>query len=74
VAFPDTESLQKIGAFQAETVNAFAGFKHSASRHFMPWNLSNGIAVSAHLWAEAGGDASQWKDYGQHVRCNDGIE
>jgi len=56
-AFPDVENLQKIGAFQAETVNALAGFEHRASRHFMPWNLSNGIAVSGHLWAEAAGDA-----------------
>ncbi len=56
-AFPDAENLQKIGAFQAKTVNALAGFEHRASRHFMPWNLSNGIAVSGHLWAEAAGDA-----------------
>jgi len=40
-AFPDAENLQKIGAFQAEAVNALAGFEHRASRHFMPWNLSN---------------------------------
>jgi hydroxylysine kinase len=57
--FPDAENLQKIGAFQAKTVNALAGFEHRASRHFMPWNLSNGIAVSGHLWAEAAGDARE---------------
>ena len=56
-AFPDAENLQKVGAFQAEVINALAGFEHRASRHFMPWNLSNGIAVSEHLWAEAAGDA-----------------
>jgi len=55
-AFPDAENLQKIGAFQAETVNALAGFEHKASRHFMPWNLSNGIAVSEGLWAKAADD------------------
>lgn len=55
-AFPDAESLQKIGAFQADVVNALAGFKHRASKHFMPWNLSNGIAVSPGLWARAAND------------------
>ena len=55
-AFPDAENLQKIGAFQGEVVNALAGFEHEASRHFMPWNLSNGIAVSKDLWAEAADD------------------
>lgn len=55
-AFPDAENLQKIGAFQAGVVNALAGFTHRASRHFMPWNLSNGIAVSRNLWAEAADD------------------
>ncbi len=56
-ALADPENLQKIGAFLAGIVNALAGFEHRASRHFMPWNLSNGIAVSGHLWAEAAGDA-----------------
>lgn len=55
--FPDPQHLQKIGAFQAEAVNALAGFEHRASRHFMPWNLSNGIAVSRDFWAEAADDA-----------------
>ena len=55
-AFPDAENLQKIGAFQGEMINALAGFEHKASRHFMPWNLSNGIAVSRDLWAEAADD------------------
>jgi len=49
--FPDAQTLQKIGAFQGEVVNALAGFEHKASKHFMPWNLSNGIAVSRSLWA-----------------------
>lgn len=55
-AFPDAENLQKIGAFQGELVNALAGFEHQAAKHFMPWNLSNGIAVSRRLWAEAATD------------------
>ncbi|MCH8322985.1 MAG: phosphotransferase [Proteobacteria bacterium] len=55
-AFPDAQNLQKIGAFQGGVVKALAGFEHKASRHFMPWNLSNGIAVSRDLWAEAADD------------------
>jgi hydroxylysine kinase len=31
-------------------VDALVGFEHKASGHFMPWNLSNGIAVSESLW------------------------
>ena len=57
-AFPDVESLQKIGAFQAQVVNALAGFKHRAAKYFMPWNLSNGIAVSRDLWARADDDVT----------------
>lgn len=51
--FPDTENLQKIGAFMGEMVTALKGFDHKASRHFTPWNLSNGIAVSRDLWVVA---------------------
>jgi len=54
--FPDAEHLQKIGAFMGETVNALKGFDHKASKHFMPWNLSNGIAVSRDLWLDAAED------------------
>jgi hydroxylysine kinase len=55
-AFPDADNLQKIGRFMGETVNALKGFEHRASTHFMPWNLSNGIAVSRDLWADAAAD------------------
>jgi hydroxylysine kinase len=54
--FPDAENLQKIGTFMGETVNALKGFDHKASKHFMPWNLSNGIAVSRDLWLDAAED------------------
>ncbi len=54
--FPDVENLQKIGAFMGETVKALKGFDHKASKHFMPWNLSNGIAVSRNLWVDANED------------------
>lgn len=48
--FPDAQGLQNIGGFQAQVVDALAGFEHKASGHFMPWDLSNGIAVSKSLW------------------------
>ncbi len=54
--FPDAEHLQKIGAFMAGMVNALESFEHPAARHFMPWNLSNGVAVSRDLWADAAPD------------------
>ena len=54
--FPDAQDLQKIGGFQAGVVDALAGFEHKASRHFMPWNLSNGIAVSRSLWGTSKDD------------------
>ncbi|MEH6592031.1 MAG: phosphotransferase [Halioglobus sp.] len=53
---PDTSHLQKIGSFMGEMVNALKGFDHKASKHFMPWSLSNGIAVSRDLWAGAAQD------------------
>jgi hydroxylysine kinase len=55
---PDAEHLQRIGRFMGQTVNALKGFDHKASRHFMPWNLSNGIAVSRDLWTRANKDIS----------------
>ncbi len=54
--FPDANRLQDIGGFMGGMVNALAGFEHKASRHFMPWSLSNGIAVSRSLWASAAHD------------------
>ena len=55
--FPDDEHLLQIGAFMGNMVNALADFEHAASRHFMPWDLSNGVAVSRDLWANAAEDA-----------------
>ena len=54
--FPDAENLQNIGIFMGEMVKALKGFDHKASRHFMLWNLSNGIAVSRDLWVDAAED------------------
>ena len=56
--FPDAQSLQKIGAFMGGMVRALKDFEHSAARHFMPWNLANGIAVSRELWANAAEDVT----------------
>lgn len=54
--FPDAQNLKRIGAFQARMVKALAGFSHKASTAFMPWNLSNGIAVSEAMWTTAADD------------------
>ena len=54
--FPDAHHLLEIGQFMGEMVNALRGFDHPASHKFMPWNLSNGIAVSRNLWQEAEAD------------------
>jgi Ser/Thr protein kinase RdoA (MazF antagonist) len=54
--FPDAEHLKKIGSFMGGMVNALQGFEHEAARHFMPWNLSNGVAVSRDIWAAAAPD------------------
>jgi Ser/Thr protein kinase RdoA (MazF antagonist) len=55
--FPDAQHLFKVGAFMGGVVNALADFEHRASQHFMPWNLSNGVAVSRDMWAGAEEDA-----------------
>ena len=57
--FPDADHLRELGAFMGRVVNALAGFEHPASRHFMPWNLANGVAVSRTLWANAEADARE---------------
>ena len=54
--YPDADHLQNVGCFMGEIVNALEGFDHKASKHFMPWNLSNGIAVSRDLWTDAAED------------------
>jgi Ser/Thr protein kinase RdoA (MazF antagonist) len=54
--YPDADHLQHIGSFMGRVVNALAGFEHPASRHFMPWNLANGVAVSQELWDDAESD------------------
>lgn len=56
--YPDAGHLRQIGAFMGRVVNALTGFEHPASRHFMPWNLANGVAVSRELWAGAEADVS----------------
>ena len=56
--FPPPHDLQPVGRFMGRVVNALAGFEHPASRHFMPWNLANGVAVSRELWADAEQDVA----------------
>jgi Ser/Thr protein kinase RdoA (MazF antagonist) len=55
-AFPSAAELRHVGGFMGRVTNALAGFEHPASRHFMPWNLANGVAVSRELWSGAEDD------------------
>ncbi len=57
--FPGADDLFAIGVFQGTMCKALEGFSHRASKHFMPWNLSNGIAVQEGLWRDAEDDARE---------------
>jgi Ser/Thr protein kinase RdoA (MazF antagonist) len=53
---PSLEGLRAIGAFQARMCRALCSFSHPAARHFMPWDVSNGLVFNASLWRNAGSD------------------
>ena len=53
---PSPRGLRSIGAFLARLCVALGSFSHPASRHFMPWDASNGLVSNASLWRTAGGD------------------
>lgn len=48
--------LRAMGAFQGCVSLALASFRHPASRHFMPWDVSNGLLADEELWACAEAD------------------
>lgn len=50
---PPLEILKKIGALQGRLCQSLSNFQHRASRHFMPWDISNGLVFNDHLLAEA---------------------
>lgn len=53
---PSLAGLEKIGAFQGRVSRALADFQHKAARHFMPWDISNGLVFNKGLFDEAGAD------------------
>jgi Ser/Thr protein kinase RdoA (MazF antagonist) len=48
--------LRAMGAFQGSVSLALASFRHPAARHFMPWDVSNGLLANEELWARAEDD------------------
>jgi len=48
--------LRAMGAFQGGVSRALASFRHPAARHFMPWDVSNGLLLDEELWAFAEDD------------------
>ena len=55
-SLPSLEGLKKIGAFQGRLSRALGNFHHEAARHFMPWDISNGLVFNENLFEEAGSD------------------
>jgi hydroxylysine kinase len=53
------EDLQAIGNFQGRVCRALASFRHPAARHFMPWDISNGLVVDEELWSHAEQDTQE---------------
>lgn len=47
--FPSADGLMNLGSFIARLGQALQGFDHSATRHFMPWNMANGLVFSEQL-------------------------
>ena len=43
---PALDTISAIGALQGRMCRAFAGFRHDAGTHFMPWDILNDLVVS----------------------------
>ena len=46
---PSLRGLTRIGAFLARLCRALQGFTHPAQRHFMPWDITNGLLFRQQL-------------------------
>ena len=46
---PSLEGLQDIGVFLARLATALEEFEHPAARHFMPWDICNGLIFNLQL-------------------------
>src|SRR5690606_35645378 len=49
--FPSARGLQGLGRFIARLGKALRSFEHPAAKHFMPWNMANGLVFSPQLKA-----------------------
>lgn len=47
--FPSPQGLRDVGRFIARLGKALHDFEHPATRHFMPWNMANGLVFSEQL-------------------------
>ncbi|MDZ4729479.1 MAG: phosphotransferase [Xanthomonadales bacterium] len=58
--FPSATGLMNLGSFIARLGKALQGFDHSATRHFMPWNMTNGLVFSEQLKALLPASLGSW--------------
>ena len=47
--FPSPQGLRGVGRFIARLGRGLQDFEHPATRHFMPWNMANGLVFSEQL-------------------------
>lgn len=58
--FPSPEGLRGVGGFIARLGKALQNFDHPATRHFMPWNMANGLVFSEQLKDLTPAEMSGW--------------
>lgn len=56
---PSFQGYEKIGQFQGRLSLALVGFEHSQWRHFMPWDISNGLVFNEPLLRQASPEARE---------------
>ncbi|MDH5738193.1 MAG: phosphotransferase [Gammaproteobacteria bacterium] len=54
---PSSKGFEQIGRFQGRLSLALTDFKHPQSRHFMPWDISNGLVFNEPLLHQASPEA-----------------
>ncbi len=58
--FPSPQGLHDVGGFIARLGKALQDFNHPATRHFMPWNMANGLVFSEQLKDLMPAEMSAW--------------
>ena len=53
---PGESAIKALGQFCAHLCQSLSTFTHSHSRHFMPWDMTNGLILSDSLWKAGLGD------------------